>query len=160
MSRPVKVVLSSMVLLVVVVGALLATGVVGGDTTVTARAGDGVPQVGSLERADTNAEATVRAYLQAALTCDGSGDAVRRDLSGGKDPVAGPRSKACTGGEDRWADEAEATLTDEDPDSRGRRVWEVSGLDGLPDGFRLAVRMYDEKWRVDEACVGTCPNVL
>lgn len=155
MPRSPKVLLSAALVVAVVVVLLLV--LTGGNESVEASVADGVPTVSELTRDDESGADTVKAYLQAALPCDSSGDEVRRTLSGGRDPIAGVREGACAGGKDRWADAAGAELTDESSDGRGRAVWKLSGLDGLPDGYRLAVRSYGETWRVDESCDGTCP---
>lgn len=141
MTRSQKI-LVPVVLVAAVVVLVLVLVLTGGGESVEASASDGIPALTDDTRDDANGADTVEAYLQAALPCDSSGDAVRRALSGGYDPIADARTAGCAGGAERWADEAGAELTDEPSDSRGRTVWELSGLDGLPDGYRLAVRSY------------------
>lgn len=158
MPRPVKILLPVLALVAVVL-VLVVTGVIGGDESVTAKAGDDVPAVADLDRSDTSGADTLQAYLQASLRCGDTGADVRDTLSGGKDPLRSMREKACGGKADgTWADEVKASLTDEDADSRGRQVWKVSGLDGAPDGYRLVVRMPSETWEVQDSCVGPCPR--
>ncbi|MGH2841791.1 MAG: hypothetical protein ACRDKY_13300 [Solirubrobacteraceae bacterium] len=148
----------------VVVGAVvLGIALLGGDddqSKVEARAGDPLPDVAGLNREDDAGADVVRAYLEAALSCSPSGEALMRRLSrSGESGAAEVVRTACarSGGRPP-ADRVEAKLVPDELDEMGRALWRVEASDGaLPADLILRVRQGSRGWEIERSCIRACP---
>lgn len=152
---------------VLVVGAVVAIGIVllrdDPQTNVKVERGDGVAAVGSLNRSDDAGADTLRAYLQAALSCTPSGARVMEQLSrSGERAVREIFASHCArSGQRPWTDALSGRLDPDQLDWESRARWAVSADDGsLPRGLHIRIRMEGGRWEIDRPCAGPCSNPL